>query len=189
MPHRWLVRFDIGGERHTRDLERAEGLGHATRSVAVIRQILDRAPGDALLAVRGDPDTADLLQRWDLPFTLDVDQESLLRRYRPDAVLLDVNHLDPAAVLRFRDTTKSPASLARELQVEALIEGSVQVDGNEVRVHVRLVQGSSATTLWAGKYTIDLSGSLAARARVVARITADVNRWLTASRIASGEMG
>src|SRR5437879_5919611 len=51
------------------------------------------------------------------------------------------------AVMRYRRTNKGPDEIARELGVQALVEGSVQRVGGRVRVTVRLIEPHNFTEL------------------------------------------
>jgi adenylate cyclase len=54
--------------------------------------------------------------------------------------------------MRFKNTGKSMREIARELGVGAILEGSIQKEGNEIRVNVKLIRGADDAHLWAGKY-------------------------------------
>ncbi len=54
-----------------------------------------------------------------------------------------------SAVLRYADTPSDPITIGNELKVDALLDGSVQTDGERVRVSVRLVRVSDGSPLWA----------------------------------------
>jgi len=52
----------------------------------------------------------------------------------------------------FRDSTKTPAQIAAELGVSHLVEGSVQRQGEKVRIHVHLLDGTSGFELWGSRF-------------------------------------
>jgi TolB-like protein/Flp pilus assembly protein TadD len=54
------------------------------------------------------------------------------------------------ATERYRGTDKSLTVIARELQVDGLIRGSVQRSGNRIRVSAKLIDASHGQTLWEG---------------------------------------
>jgi serine/threonine protein kinase/Tfp pilus assembly protein PilF len=68
---------------------------------------------------------------------------------------------------RYRDSTKAPAAIARELNVDALVEGSVRRSGDQVRVAVQLTDGPSERVLWSknfdrqGRDVLDLQSEVA----------------------------
>jgi TolB-like protein/Tfp pilus assembly protein PilF len=64
--------------------------------------------------------------------------------------------LSSTAVMGYREKPKPPLEIARELGVEALVEGSVLRDGDRLTVDVRLVDGGSGTARWTDRFERDL---------------------------------
>lgn len=56
------------------------------------------------------------------------------------------------SVMKYSDGKASPAQVARELQVEVVMEGSLQFEGERVRVTATLIDPDSGTQLWANNY-------------------------------------
>lgn len=61
-----------------------------------------------------------------------------------------------SSVMRYKNTKKSISELARELRVDAVVEGSVQRAGNRILITVQLVEAASDRHLWATNYERDL---------------------------------
>ena len=61
------------------------------------------------------------------------------------------------SVMRYKRTTQPLMSIAEELKVDGLVEGSVLRAGNDVRVTAQLIRGDSDEHLWAEHYdgTVD----------------------------------
>lgn len=57
-----------------------------------------------------------------------------------------------SSVLGFKATKKPPQEIARELHVDALVEGTVMLAGERVRINVRLIDAATGRTLWADSY-------------------------------------
>lgn len=76
------------------------------------------------------------------------------------------------SVNRFKGTKASLQEIARELQVDALVEGVVARDGNRVRVTANLVQANPEKHLWAESYDRDLRNVLDLQSEI-ARTVAD----------------
>ena len=76
------------------------------------------------------------------------------------------------SVMQYKDTAKSVPRIARELRVDAIVEGSVQQDGEQVRVTAQLIGVKPERHLWADSYdremnrVLDLTSDLA---RAIAR--------------------
>jgi len=62
--------------------------------------------------------------------------------------------------MRYKGTAKSLPDIARELNVDGIIEGTVQRSGNCVRVTAQLIHGRSDKHLWAQSYERDLHDTL-----------------------------
>jgi tetratricopeptide (TPR) repeat protein len=56
------------------------------------------------------------------------------------------------SVLRYKNTKKSIPEIARELGVDAVIEGAVRRDGDRLRVTAQLIHATSDRHLWAHSY-------------------------------------
>jgi len=56
------------------------------------------------------------------------------------------------SVLRFMGTSKGIYDIARELNVEAVLDGSVRKSGNKIRITVRLIDGASEEHLWSKQF-------------------------------------
>lgn len=57
-----------------------------------------------------------------------------------------------SAVSKYAGQKPDAVTLGRELQVDAVLEGSVQKSGEQVRVNVHLISTSDGSTLWAEKF-------------------------------------
>lgn len=92
--------------------------------------------------------------------------------------------------MRYKDTVKSLPDIARDLQVDALVEGTVVRSGNRVRITASLVQVSPERHLWAEAYERDLNDVLRLQGDVARAIVHEIRVALTPkerSHLASGE--
>src|SRR5919198_4056856 len=67
----------------------------------------------------------------------------------------DIPAISHQSVLGYRDTTKSLPQIAHELDVDALVEGTVLHSGNRVRITANFVQAMPERHLWAESYEFD----------------------------------
>ena len=81
----------------------------------------------------------------------------------------------------YRGTTKAPRDIARELQVDAVVEGGVQVSGDRVRVDLRLVDATSGYQLWADRFEEPVQNRFALEDRVARGIVSTLALPLSAS--------
>jgi TolB-like protein/DNA-binding SARP family transcriptional activator/Tfp pilus assembly protein PilF len=80
----------------------------------------------------------------------------------------------------YRGTTKSPRDIARELQVDAVVEGGVQESGDRVRVDLRLVDAASGYQLWADRFEEPVQNRFALEDRVARGIVSTLALPLSA---------
>lgn len=95
-----------------------------------------------------------------LPFkTIGTQNENdLIGLGMADALIIKLSRLDQLTVLPtssvFRYTTrdKDAVSIGRDLGVESVLDGTVQRDGDWVRVSAQLIRLKDGKTLWSGKF-------------------------------------
>ncbi|MHC4507507.1 MAG: protein kinase domain-containing protein, partial [Planctomycetota bacterium] len=83
------------------------------------------------------------------------------------------------SAMRYKDTDKSIPEIAKELSVDAVIEGSVLKAGNDVRVTAQLVDGRTDAHLWSDNYTGILTNILALQSEVTLAIAREIEVALT----------
>ncbi len=83
------------------------------------------------------------------------------------------------SVMRYKKTDKSIPDIARELKVDAVIEGSVVRAGDRVRITAQLIHGPTDRHLWAQNYERDLRDILALQSEVARAIANEIKIKLT----------
>jgi TolB-like protein len=83
------------------------------------------------------------------------------------------------SAMRYKRTQKSVPEIARELNVDAVVEGSVEREGDRVRITAQLVQGPTDTHLWAKGYERDFRDSLRLQDEVAQAIVDEIQLKLT----------
>ena len=68
----------------------------------------------------------------------------------------DLRVISKTSTLRYENTDKPIPNIARELNVDALIEGSVLRDADRIRITAKLIRGAEDEHLWAMSYDRDL---------------------------------
>lgn len=100
---------------------------------------------------------------------------------------LDV--LSRTSVARYRDTELSTPEIARELDVDALVEGSVFLDGDTLAITAALVGAAPERQLWTGSYRRPLGGVFEVSGAVARSIAAELGITLSpaeSARLAAG---
>ena len=83
------------------------------------------------------------------------------------------------SAMHYKGTTKPLPVIARELGVEAILEGSIARAGDTIRITAQLLDGPQDRHLWAGSYTGDSSQILVLPQEVVREIGAQIRVSLT----------
>jgi TolB-like protein/DNA-binding winged helix-turn-helix (wHTH) protein/Tfp pilus assembly protein PilF len=83
------------------------------------------------------------------------------------------------SVMHYQKTDKTAPQIAAELSVDALLEGTVEREGDRVRINVQLIYGPSDRHLWAQTYERELPGILALQSEVAQDIAQEVRASLT----------
>jgi TolB-like protein/DNA-binding winged helix-turn-helix (wHTH) protein/Flp pilus assembly protein TadD len=83
------------------------------------------------------------------------------------------------SVLQYKDGQKQVPEIARELNVDAVVEGSVQRSGDRVKIEVKLVDGRNDHYLWSETYDRQLSDILTLQNEIARAVTRAVEVKLT----------
>jgi TolB-like protein/DNA-binding winged helix-turn-helix (wHTH) protein/Flp pilus assembly protein TadD len=74
------------------------------------------------------------------------------------------------SVMQYKRARKPLPQIARELNVDAVVEGTVLRDGEQVRITAQLIQASADKHLWAQSYEGDFRNAMALQRRVARAI-------------------
>ena len=80
---------------------------------------------------------------------------------------------------QYKGTRKSLPDIARELNVEGVIEGSVAREGSRVRVTVQLIDGRDDRHIWAERYDRDERGVFALQSEIARTVARQIRLELT----------
>jgi TolB-like protein/Flp pilus assembly protein TadD len=83
------------------------------------------------------------------------------------------------SAMRYKKSDKSLPQIAKELNVEAVVEGTVLRSGKRLRISAQLVQATTDTHLWAESYERDLRDVLALQDELARAIASEIQVKLT----------
>jgi len=86
------------------------------------------------------------------------------------------------SAMQFKGTRKSVPTIGKELNVDAVIEGSVLRSGDKIRVTVQLIRADTDEHLWSGTYDRGLQDVLALQSDVTQGISAHIESAVTGAR-------
>ncbi len=102
-----------------------------------------------------------------------------------EALISDLSKINALKVIsrtstmRYKETPKAIPEIARELDVDALIEGSVFRVHDEVRITVQLIHGATDNHVWEGTYDRDLRNVLALISEVAQAVADEIEVVVT----------
>jgi len=102
-----------------------------------------------------------------------------------DALITDLSKISALRVIsrtsamQYKGTKKRLPQIARELNVDGVVEGSVMRSGNRVRITAQLLQAGTDQHLWAETYERDLGDVLKLQSEVAQTIAQQVRIQLT----------
>ncbi|HEY4491565.1 MAG TPA: hypothetical protein VI958_06160, partial [Acidobacteriota bacterium] len=83
------------------------------------------------------------------------------------------------SIMQYKGSKKSLPQIARELNVDAVLEGSVMRSGNQVRITAQLIDARSDVHLWAESYERDLQDVLALQGDIARMVAREIKVQLT----------
>ena len=102
-----------------------------------------------------------------------------------DALITDLAQISSLKVIsrtssmRYNRSTKSLPEIARELNVDGIVEGTVQRSGNRVRITAQLIEAPKDRHLWAESYERDVRDILALQGEVARDIATQISIKIT----------
>jgi serine/threonine-protein kinase len=87
--------------------------------------------------------------------------------------------ISSTTVMQYKNSTKSLPEIARELGVDAIVEGSVMVSQQRVRVNVQLIEARTDRNMWSNSYDRDLRDILALQSDLARAIAGKIKIAVT----------
>jgi serine/threonine protein kinase/Tfp pilus assembly protein PilF len=102
-----------------------------------------------------------------------------------DALISDLAQIGALRVIsrttamRYKDAQKPLPEIARELQVDAIVEGSTLQSGDRVRISVQLIEAATDRTIWSQRYERNMVDILTLQNEVARAIAAEIKVQVT----------
>ena len=110
--------------------------------------------------------------------TNDPDQEFFVSGLHTDLIQelsrADVRVISPTSVMQYRDNQRPASQVARELGVDAILEGSTSLVGESVSLDLRLTDGATDELIWFDSFEAGLGDVLSLYASATRAIAARV---------------
>ncbi len=145
-----LVGLNVGGIRDWLWQQWTKGQGRASSIESLAVLPFQNLSGDASKDYVADVFTDELIT--------DLAQQSSIRV------------VSRSSVMQYKGSRKPLPEIARELHVDAIVEGSVSLSGQQVRVTAQLIQAPTDRHLWAYSYAKDSKDLFSIKSEVAAAI-------------------
>lgn len=90
------------------------------------------------------------------------------------AKITELRVISRTSSMHYKRTKKSLPEIARELKVDAIVEGTVQRDGERVRVRAQLIEAATDRHLWVETYDHDVRNILNLQSEIAQAIAREV---------------
>jgi eukaryotic-like serine/threonine-protein kinase len=106
-----------------------------------------------------------------------------------DALITELSHIrklrviSRTSVMQYKRTQKRLADIARDLNVDAVVEGTVVRSSGRVKISAKLIQTSMEQTLWADSYERDFIDVLALQSDVATAVARGIQVELSAPEV------
>jgi len=151
------------------------GAGGAAIAAAVVNRarlssLLGGVTGNAIQSLAVLP-LANLTGDAAQDYFVDGMTDALIREL---AQIVGLRVISRTSVMRFKGARTSLPSIARELSVDAIVEGAVKRSDEQVGISVQLVEATSEQHLWAHSYERNLQNVLALHREVARAIATEI---------------
>jgi TolB-like protein/DNA-binding winged helix-turn-helix (wHTH) protein/Tfp pilus assembly protein PilF len=157
-------------------------------ATALLVAILTLVPSDSWRRLWGKPAAPQIHSLVVLPLqNLSPDPaEEYFSDGMTDALITDLAQIGSLKVIsrtssmQYKQTKKSLPEIARDLNVDGVVEGTVQRSGDRVRITAQLVHGPTDRHLWANSYERDVHDVFALERDLTREIASEVQAHITA---------
>ncbi len=107
-------------------------------------------------------------------FSMGMTEEILTKLAR----VPDLSVISRTSVMQYREQTKGIREIARELGANAIVEGSVQRDGEDIRITAKLVNARTGHNVWTKSYDRRMQNILSVQSEVATHIANELRAEL-----------
>jgi TolB-like protein len=157
----WAFELTPEGIKKEKEVDRSQSTAHVT----------GRKPDYLIIAVLPLANLAD----HSMAYLSDGITEALITDL---AKHTDLAVISRTSVMQYRDTTKSLPQIARELGADVIVEGTVLLVGENLRVSAQLIRAHSDEHIWAESYDRVIANVLALQEEIARTIAGEIDREL-----------
>src|SRR5207245_4172260 len=86
-----------------------------------------------------------------------------------------------SSVFRYKNKDTSPQQVAKELNVQAILTGRLVQRGNDLTLHIELVDAKTETALWVGDYNRSMTNLVAVQNEIARDVSEKLRVRLTST--------
>ena len=86
------------------------------------------------------------------------------------------------SVMRYKESKKPIGVISKELNVSAILEGSVRKAGNKIRITIQLADPETEEQLWSAKYDRDLEDIWAVQSEIAQKVADELEVQIKKAR-------
>ncbi|NQT96309.1 MAG: hypothetical protein HQ562_01075 [Candidatus Marinimicrobia bacterium] len=122
------------------------------------------------------------------PFTISEENQSFADGVHDDILnqlskIKDIKVISRTSVMEYKNTTKKIRTIAQELNVQHVLEGSVRRAGNQIRIVAQLINVNTDNHIWSETYDREYADIFAIQSDVAKKIAAALKATLTPEEI------
>jgi TolB-like protein/Tfp pilus assembly protein PilF len=88
--------------------------------------------------------------------------------------IADLRVIARTSVMRYKDSKKPIGEISKELNVSAILEGSIRKAGNKIRITIQLVDPETEEQMWSEKYDRDLEDIFAVQSEIAQKVAEEL---------------
>ena len=92
-----------------------------------------------------------------------------------------------SSVFRYKGKETNPQTIAKELNVQAILNGRVVQRGNEITLYIELIDAQKDTVLWKGDYNRQMSNLVTLQSEIARDVSGKLKSRLSGAEIAAVE--
>ena len=92
-----------------------------------------------------------------------------------------------SSVFRYKGKETNPETIAKELNVQAILNGRVVQRGNEITLYIELIDAQKDTVLWKGDYNRQMSNLVTLQSEIARDVSGKLKSKLSGAEIAAVE--
>lgn len=92
-------------------------------------------------------------------------------------------------IARFKHDNTNTKEIAKELDVEYIVEGSVRISGKNIRVNATLINATDNKSIWSESYDDNFKNVIRVQDQIASQIVSQLNKRITKTKLSNDQLG